>query len=177
VRYEAEGLEGLIDRRLEQVSNRRAAENTNLKFFPLLGATAVLFSTINIPPSARLLISITINALLGFALMVISGAEAGNSNNRQQFIKQLLPVEIGLAGSILLASVIFQVFGKHKMAVGLPFATIPVLNGRLLYRTYDSALTIHAMSIQLWGQSPNPSINTDWRDKAAPAGYVKRWAP
>jgi len=22
----------------------------------------------------------------------------------------------------------------------------------------------------------NPSINTDWRDKAAPAGYVKRWA-
>lgn len=23
---------------------------------------------------------------------------------------------------------------------------------------------------------PNPSINTDWRDKAAPAGYVKRWA-
>ena len=24
--------------------------------------------------------------------------------------------------------------------------------------------------------SSNPSINTDWRDKAAPAGYVKRWA-
>ena len=22
----------------------------------------------------------------------------------------------------------------------------------------------------------NPFINTDWRDKAAPAGYVKRWA-
>ena len=22
---------------------------------------------------------------------------------------------------------------------------------------------------------PNPSINTDWRDKAAPAGYVRRW--
>jgi len=22
--------------------------------------------------------------------------------------------------------------------------------------------------------TPNPSINTDWRDKAAPAGYVKR---
>ena len=22
----------------------------------------------------------------------------------------------------------------------------------------------------------NPSINTDWRDKAAPVGYVKRWA-
>ncbi len=22
----------------------------------------------------------------------------------------------------------------------------------------------------------NPSINTDWRDKAAPAGYVKRYA-
>jgi hypothetical protein len=23
--------------------------------------------------------------------------------------------------------------------------------------------------------TPNPSINTDWRDKAAPAGYVKRY--
>jgi hypothetical protein len=22
--------------------------------------------------------------------------------------------------------------------------------------------------------APNPSINPDWRDKAAPAGYVKR---
>jgi hypothetical protein len=25
--------------------------------------------------------------------------------------------------------------------------------------------------------TPNPSINTDWRDKAASAGYVKRYAP
>ncbi|UTV80826.1 hypothetical protein MQE22_12560 [Acidithiobacillus sp. YTS05] len=24
-------------------------------------------------------------------------------------------------------------------------------------------------------QRPNQSINTDWRDKAAPAGYVRRW--
>jgi len=26
------------------------------------------------------------------------------------------------------------------------------------------------------GQTPNPSINTDWRNKAASAGYVKHWA-
>jgi len=26
-------------------------------------------------------------------------------------------------------------------------------------------------------QRPNPSINTDAGDKAAGAGYVKRWAP
>ena len=30
----------------------------------------------------------------------------------------------------------------------------------------SKGLTTHAM--------PNPSINPDWRDKAAPAGYVKR---
>jgi len=24
-------------------------------------------------------------------------------------------------------------------------------------------------------KTSNPSINTDWRDKAAPAGYVRRW--
>jgi len=27
---------------------------------------------------------------------------------------------------------------------------------------------------QFSNMTPNPSINTDWRDKAAPAGYVKR---
>ena len=25
-------------------------------------------------------------------------------------------------------------------------------------------------------KTPNPSINPDWRDKAAPSGYVTRWA-
>ena len=37
------------------------------------------------------------------------------------------------------------------------------------------AATILVGGFALWAVlSPNPSINTDWRDTAAPAGYVKR---
>ena len=32
------------------------------------------------------------------------------------------------------------------------------------------------MAVWFLTMTPNPSINTDWRDKAAPAGYVKRYA-
>jgi hypothetical protein len=57
-----------------------------------------------------------------------------------------------------------------------------------LKRQFD--LLTAATTIGLWRQSrqntfeggcpsveamtPNPSINTDWRDKAAPAGYIER---
>jgi hypothetical protein len=65
----------------------------------------------------------------------------------------------------------------------LRLRTVAVGNGAALFLA-QTAVWVH-VKLSLWWQPKlsnvfflfkrsDPSINTDWRDKAAPAGYVKR---
>jgi len=113
----------------------RSPETTRKKIFVLLalwvipfwGPVVVLLSITNLPAAVRFVISIALNAILGFAFVVFAGAGAGNSNQGQYFVNHVLPVEIGISIALFVLSVALLMAGKTKWAVGLPFATLPLL--------------------------------------------------
>ena len=118
----------------------RSSETTGKKIFVLLalwvipfwGPVVVLLSIANLPVAVRFVISIALNAILGFAFVVFAGAGAGNSNQGQYFVNHVLPVEIGISIALFVLSVALLISGKTKWAVGLPFATLPLLVASML---------------------------------------------
>ena len=118
----------------------RSSETTRKKIFVLLalwvipfwGPVVVLLSITNLPASVRFVVSIALNAMLGFAFVVFAGAGAGNSNQGQYFVNHVLPVELGLSIALFVISVALLISGKTKWAVGLPFATLPLLVAGML---------------------------------------------
>jgi hypothetical protein len=61
----------------------------------------------------------------------------------------------------------------HKTTVSL----VSLLQSALEHVELSAFLSFaqfHFRVLNSWAAPANPSINTDWRDKAAPAGYVKR---
>lgn len=117
----------------------KSAESTRRKIFtslavwfiPFWGPIVVLFSIGSLSPALRLALSIAFNAMLGFAFVIFAGAAAGNSNQGQYFGNRVLPVEIGLFATLCIVSVLLLLVGRTKWAIGLPFATIPLLTAGL----------------------------------------------
>ncbi len=68
-----------------------------------------------------------------------------------------------------------QFMEKHKWVntTDLSNMTATFTVESILYQDEPARTSI---PISTCRKTPNPSINTDWRDKAAPAGYVKRYA-
>jgi hypothetical protein len=94
-----------------------------LWIIPFWGVVGVFSLIPNLPASARLTISIAINAMLGFLSAVFAGAAAGNSNQGSQFSFSIL---IGLFVLLCLASIILLFKQKTTWAIYLPFATLPI---------------------------------------------------